>query len=214
MIREAVNTLVEHTRKLISEGSIVPSEPCRYNHMGATITDGILQAGLSYYRVVLPRVKLVQSHPEADTTSGFLKFIEMVSLDHLLAGANGKPFSGKKSGYIRDLSLFLQRRAIETEEQFADWLRNEDNGVLLRAQKGIGPKTLDYFKILVGLDASAIDVHLTNFIAEAGISAAKYEDCQDLVNQCADQLGVAKANLDYGIWRYMGAKSRGRKRNG
>ena len=43
-----------------------------YHHMGATITDGVPQAGLRYETEVWPRVQHVMTIPEAATTSGFL----------------------------------------------------------------------------------------------------------------------------------------------
>jgi len=43
-----------------------------YNHMGATVTDAVLQAGLRYETVVWPRVQhVMEAFPEAATTSGF-----------------------------------------------------------------------------------------------------------------------------------------------
>ena len=44
-----------------------------YNHMGATITDAVLQAGLPYEATVWPRVQHVMTISEAATTSGFLR---------------------------------------------------------------------------------------------------------------------------------------------
>lgn len=47
-----------------------------YNHMGATITDAVLQAGLRYETVVWPRVqRIMELFPEAATASGFLKVL-------------------------------------------------------------------------------------------------------------------------------------------
>src|ERR1700739_2726243 len=45
-----------------------------YDHMGATISDSILQAGLTYESVVRPRIKHIRAnYPEGRTTSAFLK---------------------------------------------------------------------------------------------------------------------------------------------
>ena len=38
------------------------------------------------------------------------------------------------------------------------------------AVRGIGPKTIDYFKILCGeQDTAAVDMHLTRFLEQAGV---------------------------------------------
>jgi hypothetical protein len=42
--------------------------------------------------------------------------------------------------------------------------------------KGIGPKTVDYFKILVGVSTAAIDRHLLNFLKLAGLTPAGYRE--------------------------------------
>ena len=48
-----------------------------YEHMGALLTDAVLQAGINFNTVVRPKVKrLLDTYPESDTTSRFLKTLE------------------------------------------------------------------------------------------------------------------------------------------
>src|SRR5947207_1421279 len=56
----------------VAIASRIPETRCGYDHMGATLTDTVLQAGLNYRSVVLPRVNhILTTYPYAVTTSGF-----------------------------------------------------------------------------------------------------------------------------------------------
>ena len=63
--------VAQHVRGL-PDFEVIEDLELPYHHMGATITDGVLQAGLRYETVVWPRVQHVMGIPEAATTSGFL----------------------------------------------------------------------------------------------------------------------------------------------
>jgi hypothetical protein len=73
----------------------------------------------------------------------------------------------------------------------------------LRAIKGIGPKTVDYFKILVGVSTSAPDRHLINFLGLAGLMPSGYSEAQAVINATADILAVDRAYFDHSIWQFM-----------
>lgn len=175
-----------------------------YNHIGATITDAILQAGISYNTVVKPRVdKLMVNYPEASTTTGFIRLFERIDIQELLN------FGGLKPKRIADIAYFFLNEAIETEEDLKSWLSVTENISKLRKLNGVGPKTADYFKILVGIETNAIDRHLENFVKDASIIASGYKEHQELIYEAADSLGVNRSHLDYSIWKYMSEKKRG-----
>ncbi len=175
-----------------------------YNHIGATITDAILQAGISYNTVVKPRVvSLMANYPEASTTTGFIRLFERIDIHKLLN------FGGLKPKRIVDIAYFFKTEAIETEEDLKNWLGVPENISKLRKLNGVGPKTADYFKILVGIETNAIDRHLENFVKDAGIIANGYKEHQELIYEAADRLDVNRSHLDYSIWKYMSEKKRG-----
>ena len=67
----AADTLVRYIRSL-SDFQLLNELDGQYDHMGATISDAMLQAGLKYETVVKPRVwRVREQYPEANTTSGF-----------------------------------------------------------------------------------------------------------------------------------------------
>jgi len=169
-----------------------------YDHMGAVLTDAILQAGLNYKTVVLPRVQKVYSIPEAKTTSGFLTVLEQNGANKLLNWSNPE-----KPNRLLAITRFFQAENIETADELRTWLQNEANIPRLKQQRGVGDKTADYFKILVGLSTSAIDRHIFKFLEEAGMPTQDYQEAQKLVHAAADIIGVDYAVLDHNIWKYM-----------
>ena len=194
--KEAAN-LVSHIASLAEFHFVEPDIP--YEHMGATITDAILQAGINYNTVVKPRIEtLLSKYPEAKTTSGFKALFEKEGLKALIRW-NGKT----KIDRIKEVTNFFVREGIESESQMKIWLQNETNSVRLRSLKGIGNKTFDYFKILSGIHTSAIDRHLLRFLEEAGIEAASYHEAQVIINEAANKLRISKMVMDHSIWKYI-----------
>ena len=187
-----------------------------YNHMGATITDAVLQAGLRYETVVWPRVQHVMTIPEAATTSGFLAVLcerggeEVVHWTH-----------PEKLGRMEAVAELFIAEGIENEADLRTWLCGEPaagegaysacraNVAKLAAVHGIGPKTIDYFRILCGeQDTAAIDVHLTRFLEQAGVRVTGYEQAREVIGAAAAELGVSAAQLDHSIWTYMSTAGR------
>ena len=69
--------------------------------------------------------------------------------------------------------------------------------------KGVGNKTFDYFKMLVGLKTVAIDRHLEKFCNRADIKLTNYTEYHQLIMDTATILDVEPQVLDHSIWRYM-----------
>ena len=78
------------------------------------------------------------------------------------------------------------------------------NAGKLAAVRGIGPKTIDHFKILCGeQETAAVDVHLLRFLEQAGVPARDCEEARTTIAQAATLLGVSTARLDHSIWTDM-----------
>ena len=170
-----------------------------YYHMGATITDAILQAGLNYHYVVYPRVlKILTEYSDYKTTCDFIILMQVFPLTEIVDCKNSK-----KLQRIRDLSWFLYNNGIENEDQLAKWLDIEKNISPLRKVDGIGPKTIDYLKILSGNQAVAIDRHLFAFLELAGIFHCSYNEASLIYAKAAELLNISQYELDKKIWLYM-----------
>ena len=171
------------------------------NNMGATIIDGILQAGLNYKNVVKPRVdKFKSEHRAIKTTS---QFYDLISNNDLSELVNMK---GQKIDRIHALTKFLKNEKVETEDDFYKWLEDNDNLLRLSNIKGIKSKTIDYLKILTGhKETVAIDSRLINFIKLCcpDLENVNYEFGHNLLMKTAKKLNVEPATLDFSIWSFM-----------
>ncbi|MCP4428163.1 MAG: hypothetical protein GY803_27055 [Chloroflexi bacterium] len=195
--------LVRHIRSL---SDFVETEPAYadYDHMGAIITDGILQAGIKYDTVVYPRVRrLIQEHPQAQTTSAFASLMQREGLASLI---NWK--GQRKLNTIQALTQFFIEKGIETEADLRRWLQDKTNLDRLAQINGIGPKTIDYFQLLVGIPTIAVDVHLFRFLEMAGLPVPHYDQAQQLYSEAAALLGWDTAVLDHSVWQYMSQRAK------
>ena len=79
------NTLSHYIETLL-DFEILEDVATGYDHMGALIVDSVLQAGINYKTVVVPRVeRVLTAYPEdAKTTSGFERVLMLEGATNLL----------------------------------------------------------------------------------------------------------------------------------
>ena len=196
-IRKA-EKLIQYIAK--TEHNFVPiTQRTPYKHMGATIVDSILQAGLNYKTVVYPRVKkLLMAYPEYKTTCDFLILMQTIPLTNLINWTNEV-----KINRIKELSWFLFNNSVETEADLGIWLINKKNKDKLLNINGIGNKTVDYLTMLSGKPAIAIDRHLFKYLEYAGVIVKSYEEANKIYSYVANKLNMTFYELDKKIWTYM-----------
>lgn len=170
-----------------------------YQHMGATITDAVLQAGVNYQFVVYPRIhKLLSEFPDYRTTCDFLILIQTIPLSTLIRWSNLR-----KLQLIQSISWMLFTEGVECEADLADWLSESNHTHQLTGLQGVGPKTVDYLKMLSGCQAIAIDRHLFHFLRLANISTDSYQEASNIYCKASELLSVSPYQLDRQIWSYM-----------
>ena len=170
-----------------------------YQHMGATITDAILQAGLNYRHVVWPRVAhLLSDFPDYTTTCDFLILMKIIPLPELLNWHNKR-----KLTLIEKVSNLFYNNNVETETDLASWLNKQHNEQYLLSMNGIGFKTIDYLKMLIGTPAIAIDRHLFSFLKLANIMIDTYQEASEIYYETAKLLSIGEYELDRKVWLYM-----------
>lgn len=154
---------------------------------------------MNYHHVVYPRVlKLLTKYPAYKTTCDFIILMQVFPLTELVDWKNSK-----KLQRISDLSWLLYNNGIENEDQLAKWLDIEKTINLLRKVDGIGPKTIDYLKILSGNQAVAIDRHLFAFLELAGIFHCSYQDASLIYTKVSELLNISQYELDRKVWLYV-----------
>jgi len=198
-IEDKAAKLAEFIRGL-SDFRIVTEFDGNYQNLGATIADAVLQANMRYETHVRPRIKRIREmFPAAATMTGLKQtllerttseFLDWRGMDRV------KRFD--------DIVRLFAHENIETEDDLRDWLMNEKNLVKLGKIQGIGPKTIDYFKILTGIQTCAIDRRLLDFLNQADIEVSSYEEAKAIVNLAADTMEVQRAYFDHSIWKHMG----------
>lgn len=191
--------------KSISDFRFVRPNDCPYSsHIGALFTDTILQAGVNYRHVVWPRVAYVLEHyPHAVTVSAFADVLEHYSTSKVLRWNNKE-----KLCRMNDLVSFCLDHQIETSIQLKSFLYDEENVRALKGIHGIGDKTCDYLKRLLGFDTVAVDRHIRLFIERANVNYNSYNEIKEVVEFTADFMNRQRRELDYSIWSYMSDKEK------
>lgn len=118
-------------------------------------------------------------------------------------------WSGKdRAARFTSILHLLKSEHVETESDLQTWLGRDANLKKLLAINGVGPKTVDYLKIMVGSQSVAIDRRLLKFFGMAGgpISPGDYNTARDILKGAAGLLSIPQADLDHSIWRYIGGK--------
>ncbi len=189
--------VVSYIRSLSDWHFIAADHP--YGHMGATLSDAVLQSGIDHDTVVLPRInRLLADYPETTSTTAFSNVLERNGAGSVLRW-DGK----KKIKTLKRLISLLMNEGIETEDQLRVWLESPQNRGRLQGIDGIGDKTTDYLRILAGSQGIAIDRHLQGFLAKAGVPCQTYDEARQALEDTATLIGVAASDLDYSIWKYM-----------
>ena len=179
---------------------IIQPEICPYcDHIGALFTDAVLQAGLNYRSVVLPRVThVLELFPEANTVKSFSRVLEFYGINIVLNWKNDI-----KARRLQDLVDFCLVHSINTTTDLVLFLRDKEGENAIKSINGVGNKTCDYLKRLLGFDNVAVDRHIMAFLKRADITYNDYSDIKDVVEYAADFMGMERRTLDYSIWSYM-----------
>jgi hypothetical protein len=170
-----------------------------YNHIGATLSDMVLQAGLNYKYVVEPRIRrIIINYPEAKTTTKFYTCLQHVGVNLVLSWNHHE-----KPRRLLEVTKYFLDKNIETEDNLRDWLLIPTNCYQLMKINGIGPKSVDYLKNLVNLQSIAVDRHIRKFVNLAGMNIQDYSDIQTVVSSTANIMCIEPSILDHAIWLYM-----------
>ncbi|MBQ4393868.1 MAG: hypothetical protein II825_01020 [Paludibacteraceae bacterium] len=186
--------------KTIDDFRVVEPGVCPYcDHIGALFTDAVLQAGLSYRSVVMPRVThVLELFPEANTVKSFSRVLECHGISKVLNWQNDI-----KIRRMQDLVNFCLVHSINTTTDLVLFLKDKEGERALKSINGFGDKTCDYLKRLMGFDNVAVDRHIRAFLERADITYNDYSDIKEVVEYAADFMGMNRRTLDYSIWSYM-----------
>lgn len=167
-----------------------------YEHAGALLADAVLQAGLSYRSVVMPRVgRILKEFPDADRVSALICLVKKGSTAHLLHWQHST-----KVERFEHLVVFLHRAKVDTTEDIRAALKSAAFCADLQSLNGVGPKTIDYMACLVGIESIAVDRHIRTFAARAGVNNRDYEFLKNAFCFAADLLSISRREFDAWVW--------------
>ncbi len=192
----AARRIADYATELGAEFDNVEVRPA-YEHMGALLADSVLQAGLNYHTVVLPRVAaILELFPELDCVSALNGMV--------LRGETSTFLNWKhpeKVGRFDALVCFMSGTGIEDVVDLRAGLRDGGFVEAVREVRGVGPKTVDYMACLVGLDSVAVDRHVRTFAKRVGVMEEDYDFLRSVFCCAADLLSVSRRDFDAWVWR-------------
>ncbi|WP_455156873.1 hypothetical protein [Treponema socranskii] len=175
-----------------------------YNNMVATLSDAILQAGMNYKTVVMPRISdILYRYSNFTSTCDFIILFQTVPIEQIIKWKNKK-----KQNTLCNLAWLLYNEGVNSEADFRQWGRASENEEKLLALDGIGYKTVDYLKLLSGLETIPIDRHLFKFLKDSEISITTYYDASYIFKSAAKELNIEERLLDKIIWDYMSSSKK------
>ena len=175
-----------------------------YNNMAATLSDAILQAGMNYKTVVMPRISdILYRYSNFTSTCDFIILFQTVPIEQIIKWKNKK-----KQNTLCNLAWLLYNEGVNSEEDFRQWGRVSENEEKLLALDGIGYKTVDYLKLLSGLETIPIDRHLFKFLKDSEIPITTYYDASYIFKSAAKELNIEERLLDKIIWDYMSSRKK------
>ena len=201
--------LLRYARQVATQAISLPGfrlqeEPGVYGleHIGGLFADAILQAGLNYFSVVVPRVqRLRREYPHLTRTSLVSNEIERVGAFELLQCRNAR-----KAIAFSGLVAALKQWGIETGHQLQRWATLSSNRDALLEIPGIGPKTSDYLALLAGVDVVPVDRHVRTLLKMSGVPTLSYRDDQMVFSYAADLLQVGRRRFDHSVWMHFSKK--------
>jgi len=169
----------------------------RYTHLGAVLADSILQAGVRYTSVVLPRVnRILVAYPNASTVVPLASIVQEGRASEFLDWRHPV-----KTDRFERLVCFISEIGITDVEDLRSCLLTEQFCSELQCLNGVGPKTVDYMSCLVGIDAIAVDRHVRAFAANSGVHDYNYKFLRDAFCFAADLLTISRREFDAWLWR-------------
>lgn len=169
------------------------------DHVGALLTNLVLQRRQKYKEVVEPRVEAVRNISGADTLTGFHAVVIEQGATNVLR------FSSEDRGtQLVETIAALKDFDIETVADLRDVLsgeRRNDFRDRLLSVKNVGLKTVNYLDILAGIDGRAVDIRVKRFARAAGIENWNDADyLTGVLDDAARLAGVPVGSIDAAIW--------------
>lgn len=176
----------------------------RYDHIGAMLADAVLQTGLNYQHVVLPRVRrILADYEEARSLAGLKRVLARVGPRSFLDWSHHE-----KPQRLLELVDLFDSADLQSVDDFAAWFAGGGDQQLVQI-RGVGPKTCDYMGLISGESCVPVDRHMWRLLDEVGARPTGYEQASWALNYASDLLGVERAVFDRTIWSALSVSNGG-----
>ena len=163
----------------------------------------VLQAGMNYNNVVKPRVEaMLYNYEDQKSLNDLVELIELEGLSKLLNWSHQT-----KLRRFEKLVTFMTRRNVTNAEVLRVHLLDSKFCESLLLVEGVGPKTVDYMKCLVGIDSIAVDRHIKTFAKDAGLEHHDYDFLRSAFCSAADLLSISRRAFDSWVWSRLSIQS-------
>ncbi len=174
------------------------------SHLGAVLADSILQAGLNYRTVVLPRIERIFSdYPAAITSEALIEIVECGSTHEFLSWKHSE-----KIKRFERLVRAIHLEGIADTSCLKNRLLDDNFCSMLTEINGIGPKTVDYMACLVGIESVAVDRHIRSFAKQVGVQETDYYFLKKVFCFAADFLEISRRDFDAWVWRLESSRDK------
>lgn len=172
-----------------------------WNHIGALLADVCLQAALNYEWVVRPRVeRIALNYGSFRTIQSLRSLLECVPIAEFLQIANKR-----KQRTFLDLIELCYLSQVDTIDDLKLWMKSTEAVPALFKIQGIGHKSVDYLRMLLGEDAFPIDRHMKFLVAVAGLDqcVTEYDDIRRLFELSCKELRVDIRATEVALWQLI-----------
>jgi hypothetical protein len=169
------------------------------DNIGAVLVDTVFQAGLNYRSVVLPRVRAIEARfPDLRTLVQLERSLDSLEFMNVLRWNHPE-----KPRRLRRVVRFLRGQCLNTLEDIRCWIRRPSSCAAILKVKGVGPKTVDYLKKLLGIQVVAVDRHAFRLLRSLGINTRTYFEAKRVMEFAADLLNISRWAFDKLIWETL-----------
>lgn len=175
-----------------------------YEHVGALLADVVLQPGLHYGHVVRPRVtRILGRYARSSDVPALRRLVARLTAAVILDWRHPE-----KPRRFESLLAFFASRGLSTVADLQEWTAEPTVCAELLGQPGIGPKSFDYLRRLLGHDAVPVDRHLLRVLRAAGVPQVNYAEARGILTRGFELANVNARDAERALWLLASAHPR------
>lgn len=194
----AAQTIVQYIQS-VRRFDLASSPALGSEHIGALITEAVMQPGESYKIAICPLIeRLIRDYPEGKTSSHFMRLLEEISPKYFL---NWK--ENDKPRRVLAVAKCLHELSIETVNELRFIIEDPDFIKSMKDIRGIGNRHIDYLKLMLEIPCEAAQEYLNVFLMKSGVENIPKVEIPAIWEETARLLHKKNSDLLLCVWRYL-----------